>query len=136
MLKEIAIVGGDLDDKVLAAEFEPVSDHLRVTASVIDPRIGVRGEVRVLREDVLGRDELRELDEQALLAETHVERVEALHEPELLDGDDALAGRRHAEIDDGTAKCSTAEAAWEIDSGPGGRVRAHGSQRSDRDSVS
>ena len=67
---------------------------------MLDPGVRVRGEVRVLGEDVLGRHELGDLDEPAALARAHVERVEGLGLLQLLDGEHCLAERRLAEVDD------------------------------------
>src|SRR5205085_6743696 len=70
-----------------------------------------RREVRVLGEDVLRSDVLRQLDEVTGLADAHVQRIEGLHRVELVRAQEALAERRHAEVDDGTAERRAAEAA-------------------------
>ena len=77
VLEEVAVVRRDLDDEAVMPESQALDHVVRVAARVLDPRIGVGGEVRVLREDVLGRHELRDLDEPAFSTRTRVEWVEA-----------------------------------------------------------
>ena len=68
VLQQVAVVRGELDDEIVGSELEPLADHLDVTACVLDPRRRVRGEVRVLGEDLVRRDERLELNEAAPLA--------------------------------------------------------------------
>ena len=67
---------------------------------MLDPRVGVRREVRVLAEDLVGRDERRQLREPAVRADPDVERVERLHLLEPVRREEALAERRLPEVDD------------------------------------
>ena len=98
MLEEVAVVAGQLDDPARARQCEAFDDHLYVAAGVLDPRVGVRGEVGVFAED-LGRGHvLFELDQQAALADTGHERVEGLALVQPIRGDEALAERRHPEV--------------------------------------
>ena len=101
VLQEVAVVGRDLDDEAPGSEPEPIGHLVGVAAGVLDPRVGVGGEVRVLGEDVLGGHELRDLDEPAALARANVQRVEGLALLELLGGEHRLAERRLPEVDDG-----------------------------------
>ena len=101
VLQEVAVVGRDLDDEALGSEPEPIGHLVDVAAGVLDPRVRVGGEVRVLGEDVLGGHELRDLDEPAALARANVQRVEGLALLELLGGEHRLAERRLPEVDDG-----------------------------------
>src|SRR3954470_7075196 len=64
VLEQVAVVARRLDDEVLRAEPEVLDHRVRVVTRVLDPAVRVRGEVGVLREDRLGRDELGELHEQ------------------------------------------------------------------------
>ena len=48
VLEQVAVVRGELDDEALGAEAEPVGDHVRVGARVLDPGVGVGREVGVL----------------------------------------------------------------------------------------
>ncbi len=88
VLQEIPVVRRELDDEALRPEREPLAHLLDVLPRVLDPRVRVRGEVRVLAEDLLGRGELGNLGEPAALADPDVERIERLA--------DARARRRSA----------------------------------------
>ena len=101
VLEEVAVVGRDLDDEAVVPESQALDHVVRVATRVLDPGIGVGGEVRVLREDVLGRHELRDLDEPAFSTGARVEWVERLLLLELLGREHGLAERRLAEVDDG-----------------------------------
>ena len=102
MLEEISVVGRQLDYEAARVEPEPLYDGLRIACRVRDPRVGVRGVVDVVAEDLLGRDVRLQLDEQALFADPDVQRIERLHVVELLRGEQALTERRLAEIDEGS----------------------------------
>ena len=78
---------------------------------MLDPAGRERREVRVLGEDLLRRDVLLELDEQAAVADPHMERIERLHLVQPLGRDEALAERRGAEVDEGVLEERAAEAA-------------------------
>ena len=67
-------------------------DHLDVPRVLLDPRVGIRGEVRVLREDAVRRDELRDLHQPAVGAYLRVEGVEDLRLAKLR-GRSAPSGR-------------------------------------------
>ena len=124
VLEEVAVVRRDLDDEAVGPEPEALDHRLGVAPRVLDPRVGVGGEVRVLGEDVLGRHELRDLDEPAPLARADVERVEGLGLLELLGREHGLAERRLAEVDDGQLERRPAVTACRR---PGhGRRRARG----------
>ena len=76
VLQQVAVVAGDLHHEAVPVEAEALDRHLDVAARVLDPGVRVRGEVGVLREDVLAGHELLELHEQAALADLRVQRVE------------------------------------------------------------
>ena len=76
-----------------------------------DPGVAEGGEVGVVAEDLLRSDVRRQLNEQALVADPHVERVEGLALVEVLRRDEALARRRHAEVDERVGELGRAEAA-------------------------
>lgn len=111
VLEEIPVVRGNLDDEVGRAEIESVSNHLDVEPRVLDPGRRVGGEVRVLREDLVGGDERLELNEVTALAGKDVQRIERLHPPKLVSAEIALAERRHPEVDNCQPKRRTAESA-------------------------
>jgi hypothetical protein len=91
VLEQVAVVARQLDDEALLVQPEPVYDVRHVLRRVLDERVRVRGEVRVLREDRLRSHVLGQLDEQAIVADAHVQRVERLHPVELVGGQEALA---------------------------------------------
>ena len=109
VLEQIAVVRRKLDDEAVAVEIRPFDDHLDVSARMLDPGVGVGGEVGVLGEDLVGRHELRDLHEPALLAGTDVERVERFALLQLLGPEHRLAERRLAEVDDGQLERRVAE---------------------------
>ena len=69
VLQQIAVVAGELHHEAVGTQSEALDRHLHILARVVDPGVRVRREVRVLGEDVLGGDELLELDQQAALAD-------------------------------------------------------------------
>ena len=71
---------------------------------MFDPAIGIRGKIRVLGEDIGGRDVLFQLHEKALLTHPGVQREERLHMVELVRFNMRLTQRRHAEIDEARVK--------------------------------
>ena len=84
--------------QVVGVERESRDDHLDVAARMLDPRVRVRGEVRVLREDPVRRHELRDLHEPASRAHLRVQRIEDLRLAKPRLGQDRLAERRLPEI--------------------------------------
>ena len=99
VLEEVAVVRRELDDEALAAETEPFGDRVDIAPCVLDPGIGVRREIGVLGEDLVGSDERRDLREPAVGAHLDVERIEGLHVLQALRREEALAERRLAEVD-------------------------------------
>ncbi len=93
VLEEVAVVRRELDHEAVRPEIEAVGDHVDVPARMLDPRVGVGREVRVLGEDLVGRHERRQLREPARGADADVERVERLHLLDTFGGQEALAQR-------------------------------------------
>ena len=93
VLEQVAVVAGHLDDEGVGAEPEPLRGAVDVGLGVGDPGVAVGGEVRVVAEDLLAGDVGRQLDEQALRADAHVQRVERLALVELVGLEVALARR-------------------------------------------
>ncbi len=58
--KEVAVVARDLDDLARRVEAEALDHLVDVVACVLDPAVGVRREVRVVAEDLLGRRRRRQ----------------------------------------------------------------------------
>ena len=110
VLEEVAVVRRKLDDEIVVTELQALADRLHVATSVLDPRRGIGGEVRVLREDLLGSDELGDLHEPTPRACPGVERIEALHGVERVRSHEGLARRRHAQVDDSQFERRLAEA--------------------------
>ena len=105
VLQEVAVVAGDLDDEGVPSEAAAARRRRRRSRSACsthESRVG--REVGVVAEDVLRRDVGGQLDEQAVRADPHVQRIERLGLVELLGGQVALARRGHAEVDEGTSQ--------------------------------
>ena len=98
--KEITIVASHLDDKAVRGQAAPADHRRRELCGVGEPRIGIGREIGVLAEDRLGSHVVGKLREQAGLADLDAQRVERLHLVELVRPQEALAQRRHAEVDD------------------------------------
>ncbi len=111
VLQQVAVVARELHHETAFVKPESLHRHLDVVAGVRDPRIGVRGEIRVLAEDRVSSNELLELHEQAALADLRVQRIKRLHRRDAIRRHVALAQRRHAEIDERVLKRRAAEAA-------------------------
>ena len=111
VLQQVAVVARELHHETARVKPESLDRHLDVVAGVRDPRIGVRGEIRVLAEDRVRSDELLELHEQAALADLGVKRIERLHRVHAIRRHVALAQRRHAEVDERVRERRAAEAA-------------------------
>ena len=99
MLQEIAVVRGELDHEALGAETLTLDHRLDVAPCMLDPGRRVGGEVGVLGEELRRRDELADLEQPALLAGAHVERVERLALLECVRPHHSLTEWRHPEID-------------------------------------
>ncbi len=93
VLQEVPVVRCELDHEAVRAEAEAVGDHVDVPPRMLDPRVGVRREVRVLGEDLVRCHERRQLREPARRAHANVERVERLHLLDAIGGQEALAQR-------------------------------------------
>ena len=78
--------------------------EIHIVSGVGDPVVRVRGEVRVVREDLARRHVCVELNEQALRTDPDVQRIEGLDLVELLGAKKVLAERRLAEVDEGVAE--------------------------------
>ena len=100
VLEQVAVVRCELDDEVVGPERKTLHDHLDVTTGMVDPRVRVRREVRVLGENALRRDELRDLHEPAGGADPCVQRIEDLGLTQAAFGENRLAQRRLAEVDE------------------------------------
>src|SRR5207244_7164618 len=110
VLEEVAVVAPDLDDEAVAGEAEPLGHLVRVAARVLDPARRVRGEVRVIGEDLLRTDVLLELDEEAAVADPDVQGEEGLLLVRPLRRHEALAERLRAEVDERVLERGAAEA--------------------------
>ena len=67
---------------------------------MLDPRGGVRGEIRIFGENVFGFDIFLQLHQEAIAADEDVQREIWLHLVELLDREEAFAKGRHPEVDE------------------------------------
>ena len=111
MLEQVTVIAAELDDEALGPKPEPLLDHPAVAAGMFHPSRREGREIGVLGEDVRRAHEFRELDQPAMMANPGVQRVIGLGLVELLLGEEALAERRHAEIDEGVLQRRAAMAA-------------------------
>ncbi len=123
MLQQIAVVARDLHHQAAARDAQMGTGQFAVAPRMLNPAVGEGGEVRVLAEDVLGSNELRELHQQAVLADVGVQRIIRLHLVKLCSGDVRLTQRRHSQIGERMAERLAAEAAVQhmfhrLNSGP------------------
>jgi hypothetical protein len=81
-----------------------------VVFAMLQPRIGIGGEVGVVTEDILGLFELLELDEKAFLAGVNVEGIVDFASFEIFCGGVTLAERRHSQVHEGGAEGGATEA--------------------------
>ena len=65
MLQQVTVITCHLGDQAAGMEAQPADHCLGVPPGMRHPRVGVRREIRVIREYVLARNVRRELDEQA-----------------------------------------------------------------------
>jgi len=86
--------------EALSIELEPRDHRLGVAAGMVDPRVREGREVGVLAEDHLGRDVFGQLDEPARVTQKQAQRIERLDVVQLIGAQEALAQRRHAEVQD------------------------------------
>src|SRR5260370_1383850 len=84
---------------------------MRIPLRMLDPRVGIRRKVSIIRKDLLTRHVGGKLHKQARLAQANVQWIEHLGLVELLLRHIALAKRRHPEIDERMNKRSTAQTA-------------------------
>src|SRR5437868_8671930 len=117
-LEQIAIIAGNLHHAFLRSQSQPLDHLLDVVSCVPKPGVREGREVGVVREDVLSRYILLELDQEAALANPHPKGIERLHLVELVTAQEALAKRRHSQINDCMAKPGSAKTAMT-------RCRAH-----------
>ncbi len=79
VLQQVAVVARDLDDEALRPEAEPRrSAPLGEPPGVLDPGVGVRREVGVVGEDLLGRHDVVDLHQPARRAEAGAQRIPLL----------------------------------------------------------
>ena len=86
ILQQIAVVAGQLDHEAVLAEPQPAAHDLAVRLGVGEHRVGEGREIGVVVEDFPRADVLFELDQEALLADADVQRIERLHLVQLVPG--------------------------------------------------
>ena len=111
VLQQVAVVAGHLGDQAAGGEVQPLDHRVGVAFRVRDPGVGIGGEVGVVGEDILTGHVSRQLDQQAVVAQPDVQRIEDLGVVEPLRRKIAFAQRRHPEIDEGASKRRAAQAA-------------------------
>ena len=101
MLQQIAVIASELDHEAFRSEPEAALDHLAIAASIRYPGRRIRREIGVFGDNVLRADEFGKLNQPAGVANPDVKRVLDLWRVEFGFGEETLAQRRHAEIDEG-----------------------------------
>ena len=84
VLEEVSVVARDLDHQRARVEPESIRCPCRELAGVRKPAVGVRREIDVIPEDLVGRLELLELYEKAFPADVGAQRIEPLHPVEFV----------------------------------------------------
>ena len=111
MLEQITVIAAELDDEALGPETEPLLDHFAVAAGMLDPGGGDGREIGIFGEDMRRAHEFRQLDQPAMVTDPCVQRVIDFRLIELLLGEETLAERRHAKINEGVLQGRAAMAA-------------------------
>src|SRR5690606_28497518 len=106
---------------------QTLRDHLAVPLGVRDPAGRVGGKVGVFPADGLRADILLQLDQEAALADKHVQREVRLHRVQPITGKKALAERRHPEINERVLEGAAAQAA--VAGGRGAHIGWRGGPR-------
>ena len=78
VLKQVAVVAGDLENVARRAKAEPFRHLLDVITGMAQPALRIGREVGVIAEEGLGIDRCRQLDEEAPVAGEHPKRIEGL----------------------------------------------------------
>src|ERR1700735_3268220 len=79
ILKQVAVVTADFNDKASLIQVELFRHSFGILAGVILPGFRIRGEIGVFSEDFFRAFKLFQLNEETLIADTRVERIERLH---------------------------------------------------------
>src|SRR5262249_5942051 len=87
VLQQVTVVAGDFNDLTVRPERKAVDDRQTVLTGVLNPAVCIRGEIAVFAKDLLGRDELLELNQEAALTDIRMQRVEGLHAVQLFGAD-------------------------------------------------
>jgi len=124
--QQIAVVRGDLDDLAVRAELEALGHLVGVEPAVIQHRLDIRREVRILGEDRFAALEFLQLHQEAVAADVGMEREEGLHPIQLFRLADRVRHRRHAEVRDRVFQLRAAEAAFRVGRGRGGQIDCGG----------
>jgi hypothetical protein len=119
--EEIAVVARDFEHERLRAELKPPPREAGEAGGVVEPGLGVRREVRIVGEDLRRRDGVVDLHEQALGADTRVQRVATLGSPrQFVAREKAVGQRLEAKVEERVPQRGSAGAAR----GPGAHSRS------------
>jgi hypothetical protein len=111
VLQQVTVVAGDFHDLARRAETEALGHRDGVGPGMLEPRIRVGGEIRVVAEDAIRRLELGQLDQETSRADVGMQRIELLHRLQLAGGEVGIGKRRHAQVAEGLLERRIAEAA-------------------------
>ena len=113
VLKQVAVVAGHLDHEVIRGvrrKPQACNGVGDVCAGVINPAVGVRREVCVLGEIVLGANQRRDLQQHTVAAKPQVQRISGFRQIQLIGVQKLLAGWGGTQIDDAEQLRRVAEA--------------------------
>jgi len=79
VLKQITIVAGDLEYLTFPTKVKSVGDHFAVLTRMLDPRRRIRGKIRIFCKNMLWLDVFLQLDQEAPVADEHVQWKVGLH---------------------------------------------------------
>ena len=113
MLQQVAIVTRYLDHERFPAEVEPADGLVDKALRMRHPGGREGREVRVFGEGVFGCDQRWQLREQAVFAEPHVQRIGRFRLIQLGGGQEPLAWRRGAEVQERAHPSGSAQSAAE-----------------------
>src|SRR5579862_2179871 len=99
ILQQITVVAGQFNHEAGRVIAETLHHLIYIVAGMLQPTVGIRGEVGVFSEDGFGTHVLLKLNQEAALTYVNVQRIKGLHAVQLFRGEITFAQRRHPKID-------------------------------------
>jgi hypothetical protein len=100
ILEEITVIAGHLDDLRALIQSEAVNDHRDIIFGMLEPVVGIRGEIGVLRENLFRTDELLKLNQETVSTDVNMKGVIRFHHIQMIFADVAFAQWRHAKVNE------------------------------------